>query len=96
MRRSARALLLFGTVGAVFGLAKLHAVTHGYDITDSGRIGWSLTYVGVLLVAAYAVGLPSLPRDRNKLLVSAGGAALGATLMSVLTLGAGGQLLRGS
>ena len=61
MRRSARVLVLVGTVGAVFGLAKLHALTHTYDITDSGRLGWSLAYVGVLLVAAYAVGLPSLP-----------------------------------
>ena len=93
MRRSARVLVLVGTVGAVFGLAKLHALTHTYDITDSGRLGWSLAYVGVLLLAAYAVGLPSLPRSRNKLLVSAGGAALGATLMSVVTLVAGGQLL---
>ena len=93
MRRSARVLVLVGTVGAVFGLAKVHAVTHGYGITDSGRLGWSLAYVGVLLLAAYAVGLPSLPRSRNKLLVSAGGAALGATLMSVVTLVAGGQLL---
>jgi len=93
VRRSARVLVLVGTVGAVFGLAKLHALTHTYDITNSGRLGWSLAYVGVLLLAAYAVGLPSLPRSRNKLLVSAGGAALGATLMSVVTLVAGGQLL---
>jgi lipopolysaccharide/colanic/teichoic acid biosynthesis glycosyltransferase len=93
VRRSARVLVLVGTVGAVFGLAKLHALTHTYDITNSGRLGWSLAYVGVLLLAAYAVGLPSLPRGRNKLLVSAGGAALGATLMSVVTLVAGGQLL---
>ena len=93
MRRSARVLVLVGTVGAVFGLAKVHALTHTYDITDSGRLGWSLAYVGVLLLAAYAVGLPSLPRSRNQLLVSAGGAALGATLMSVVTLVAGGQLL---
>ena len=93
MRRSARVLILIGTVGAVAGTAKLHALTHTYDITNSGRLGWSLAYVGVLLIAAYAVGLPSLPRGRNKLLVSAGGAALGATLMSVVTLVAGGQLL---
>jgi lipopolysaccharide/colanic/teichoic acid biosynthesis glycosyltransferase len=93
MRRSARVLIVIGTVGAVFGLAKVHALTHGYDITNSGRLGWSLAYVAVLLIAAYAVGLPSLPPSRNKLLVSAGGAALGATLMSVITLVAGGQLL---
>jgi lipopolysaccharide/colanic/teichoic acid biosynthesis glycosyltransferase len=93
MRRSARVLILVGTLGAVFGLAKVHALTHIYDITDSGRLGWSIAYIGVLLIAAYAVGLPSLPASRNKLLVSAGGAALGATLMSVVTLIAGGQLL---
>lgn len=93
MRRSARVLLVIGTIGAVFGLAKLHAVNNVYDLSESARIGWSVAYVGVLLVAAYTVGLPSLPRSRNKLLVAAGGAALGATLMSVVTLVAGGQLL---
>jgi lipopolysaccharide/colanic/teichoic acid biosynthesis glycosyltransferase len=85
--------MLLGTLGAVFGLAKVHALTHVYDLSNSARLGWSLSYVGVLLLAAYAVGLPSLPRSRNKLLVSAGGAALGATLMSLVTLIAGGQLL---
>jgi lipopolysaccharide/colanic/teichoic acid biosynthesis glycosyltransferase len=93
MRRSARVLMLLGALGAVFGLAKVHALTHAYDITNSGRFGWSLAYVGVLLVAAYAAGLPSLPRHRNELLVAAGGAGLGATLMSLVTLVAGGQLL---
>src|SRR4051812_40214835 len=93
MRRSARVLIVVGTVGAVVGAAKIHALTHVYDITNSGRLGWSLAYVAVLLLAAYAVGLPSLPPSRNKLLVSAGGAGLGATLMSVVTLVAGGQLL---
>ncbi len=93
MRRSARVLLVVGTVGAVVGLAKLHALTHVYDLSNSVRAGWSLAYVGVLLVAAYAVGLPALPRSRNKLLVASGGALLGATLMSLVTLVAGGQLL---
>ena len=93
MRRSARVLLVVGTVGAVFGLAKLHALTHVYDLSSSVRAGWSVAYVGVLLLAAYAVGLPALPRSRNKLLVASGGALLGATLMSLVTLVAGGQLL---
>ena len=93
MRRSARVLLVVGTVGAVVGLAKLHALTHVYDLSSSVRAGWSLAYVGVLLLAAYAVGLPALPRSRNKLLVASGGALLGATLMSLVTLVAGGQLL---
>lgn len=93
MRRLARVLILLGTVGAVFGFAKLHAVDHTYDLSQSSRLGWSLAYVGVLLVASYSVGLPSVPRNRNALLVSAGAGILGATLMSLVTLAVGGQLL---
>ena len=93
MRRSARVLMLFGALGAVFGMAKVHAATHSYIFTASDRLGWAFAYVGVLLVSAYATGLPSLARSRNKLLVSAGAATLGATLMSLMTLIVGGQLL---
>ena len=93
MRRSARLLLFLGVVAAVAGFAKVHAVSHAYDLTSSARIGWSIAYVAVMLVAAYAAGLPSLSPGRNKLLVSAGAGVLGATLMSLITLTAGGQLL---
>lgn len=93
MRRSARLLLFLGVVAAVAGFAKVHAVSHAYDLTSSARIGWSIAYVGVMLIAAYAAGLPSLSPGRNKLLVSAGASILGATLMSLVTLIAGGQLL---
>ena len=85
--------MALGILGAVFGAAKVHALSHGYDITDSGRIGWTIAYAGVLGLAAYAVGLPALSRTRTPLLVAAGGGALGATIMSVVTLVAGGQLL---
>ena len=93
MRRSARLLLFLGVVAAVAGFAKVHAVSHAYDLTSSARIGWSIAYVGVILIAAYSAGLPSLAPSRNKLLVSAGAGVLSATLMSLLTLVAGGQLL---
>ncbi len=93
MRWSTRVLLLLGILGAVFGMGKIHAVGHVYDLTASARLGWSAAYAGVLVLAAYTIGLPSLPRSRNKLLVAAGGAALGATLMSLVTLVIGGQLL---
>ena len=93
MRRSARLLLFLGVVAAVAGFAKVHAVSHAYDLTSSARIGWSIAYIGVMLIAAYAAGLPSLAPSRNKLLVSAGAGILGATLMSLVTLIAGGQLL---
>ena len=93
MRRSARLLLVLGVLAAVAGFAKLHAVSHDYDLTSSARVVWSIAYVGVMLIAAYAAGLPSLSPSRNKLLVSAGAGVLGATLMSLVTLIAGGQLL---
>ncbi|MEO6467957.1 MAG: sugar transferase [Acidimicrobiia bacterium] len=93
MRRSARLLLFLGVVAAVAGFAKVHAVSHAYDLTSSARIGWSIAFIGVMLIAAYAAGLPSLSPGRNKLLVSAGAGVLGATLMSLITLIAGGQLL---
>ena len=93
MRRSARLLLFLGVVAAVAGFAKVHAVSHAYDLTSSARIGWSIAYIAVMLIAAYAAGLPSLAPSRNKLLVSAGAGVLSATLMSLVTLVAGGQLL---
>ncbi len=85
--------MVLGTLSAVFGMAKLHALTHVYLFTASDRLLWAFAYVGVMLVAAYATGLPSLSPSRNKLLVAAGAAGLGATLMSLVTLVAGGQLL---
>jgi len=93
MRRSARALMLLGALSAVFGLSKLHAAAHTYAFTSSARLGWAFGYVAVLLVAAYAVGLPSLPPSRNRLLVAAGAGALAATLMSFATLVVGSLLL---
>ena len=74
MRRLARVLILVGIVGAVFGLAKLHAAHPRLrrSPTRAGSAGRSPTSA-CCCVAAYAVGLPSLPPSRNKLLVAAGG-----------------------
>ena len=66
--RLSRAMLVLGTVAAVFGLSKLHAsriATTPYDFTNSFRFGWAVAYVLLLVVAAYGVGLPDLPRTRR-------------------------------
>ncbi|MEA2684975.1 MAG: hypothetical protein QOE93_170 [Actinomycetota bacterium] len=94
MRRIARPLLLLGTVAAVFGLSKAHAVAHGYDYTASFRFAWSLAYIGLLVLAAYGAGLPDLLRTRR----SAVSAALASTLVagvsiSVLQLVVGAPVL---
>ncbi len=75
MRRLARAALVVATAAAVLGLSKGHALRNGYDYTASSRFGWSVTYIALLVVAAYGAGLPDLARSRR----SAVGAALGST-----------------
>ncbi|HUQ64422.1 MAG TPA: sugar transferase [Acidimicrobiales bacterium] len=94
MRRVARPLFFAGIVAVVFGLAKAHAVRHGYDFTDSFRFAWSFAYIGLLFACAYGAGLPELGRNRRWVvlatLASTGAAAAG---MSLLQLVAGSALL---
>ncbi len=94
MRRLARPLLVLGTIACVLGLSKAHAVAHDYDFTDSYRFAWALTYIAMLGVAAYGIGLPDLARSRRSAVVAAiastGAAAFG---VSVLQLLAGSALL---
>jgi hypothetical protein len=65
MRRLARAFVFLGIVGTVLGLSKFHAVRHGYDFTGSFRFGWAIVYIGLLWIAAYALGFPDLGRRRS-------------------------------
>ena len=74
MRRAARVLLYAGTVVAVLGLGKVHAVRHTYDYTGSSRFAWSFAYAGLLSLAAYGVGLPDLYRGRRSALAASVGA----------------------
>ncbi|MGE3620148.1 MAG: sugar transferase [Acidimicrobiia bacterium] len=95
MRRAARPLLYAGVLVVVFGLALVHARYIGhYPYTGSARFGWTVAYAALLCVAAYAVGLPDVPRSRRAALphamLAAGGAA-GA--MSALQLVLGDALL---
>lgn len=95
MRRAARLLLYAGIVATVVGLSKLHASRiGGYDYTETSRFAWSLAYVALLALTAYALGLPDVPRTRRAAwataLAAAGTAALG---MSVVQLVVGDALL---
>ena len=65
MRRGARLALYGGIVVAVVGLSLYHArviADPPYSYTGTFRFGWSLLYIGVLMVTAYGLGLPDLPR----------------------------------
>ena len=79
MRRLARPLLLVGTVAVVLGLGKAHATAYAYDYSASFRFPWSLTYVVLLVLAAYGVGLPDLPRTRRGAVLAAGASTAVAT-----------------
>ena len=94
MRRLARPLFVGGIVVVVLGLGKAHAVRHGYDLTESSRFAWSLTYAVLLSVCAYGAGLPELSRSRRSALVATvASTAAAAAGMSLLQLVAGSALL---
>ncbi len=97
MRRLARTLLYGGIVVAVLGLARLHAgviADPTYDFTGTARFAWSLTYVALLAVTAYGVGLPDLPRGARSIVGSAVAAAGAAAIgISLVQLVAGDALL---
>jgi lipopolysaccharide/colanic/teichoic acid biosynthesis glycosyltransferase len=87
--------MYLGILAVVLGLAKVHAAFIGdYDLTGSGRFGWTIAYAGVLCVCAYGLGLPDVPRGHKPALGSAVAASvLGAAAMSVVQLFAGDALL---
>src|ERR1700675_5020756 len=93
MRRVARLLLELGIVGVVLGLSKLHAARNHYVFHGSFRFSWGITYIAVVSIAAYAVGLPDVPRRRSRLLAAAGATALGAGVISLFQLFVGDALL---
>ena len=71
MRRGARLALYGGIVVAVVGLSVYHSraiADPPYSYTGTFRFGWSLLYIGVLMVTAYGLGLPELPRTAGRAL----------------------------
>ena len=87
MRRAPPVALYGGIVVAVVGLSSYHArviADPPYSYTGTFRFGWSLLYIGVLVVTAYGLGLPELPRTAGRALVtSIIAAASGAVVISV-------------
>ncbi len=97
MRRGARVALYGGIVVAVVGLSLYHArviADPPYSYTGTFRFGWSMLYIGVLMVTAYGLGLPDLPKTAGRALVaSILAAGSGAVVVSVLQLVSGDALL---
>jgi lipopolysaccharide/colanic/teichoic acid biosynthesis glycosyltransferase len=94
VRRAARLLLYVGAAIVVLGLGKYHAAYIGhYDFTNSFRFAWSLVYIGLLCLAAYAVGLPELARGRSALVSALAASAVAAVAISLVQLLVGSSLL---
>ncbi len=97
MRTLARFGLFAGVVVLVLGLSKVHAAWVAetpYSWHTSSRFAWSITYMVVLMVAAYAAGLPDLlRRPRTSFLAAAGAASIAAGAISLVQLATGDALL---
>jgi lipopolysaccharide/colanic/teichoic acid biosynthesis glycosyltransferase len=92
--RPGRLILYLGTAAAVIGLSKAHAVASDYVWSGSSRFAWSLTFIGLLGLTAYAFGLPEQPRTRRAALLSALLATLSAAaVISLVQLVVGDALL---
>src|SRR4051812_32001989 len=88
VRRLARPLLYVGTAVAVLAFAKEHAALVGhYSFHSSSRLPWTLAYIGLLCLAAYATGLPDLARNVRSAMSAAvlavGSAAVGISLIQL-------------
>jgi lipopolysaccharide/colanic/teichoic acid biosynthesis glycosyltransferase len=98
VRRLARALLYGGTAVIVFGYGKYHAKYIGhYVLHGSSRFGWSFAFIGLLLIAAYSLGLPDLHRSSKAAAGSAIAAVAAASAcisVADLALGSPGLLPR--
>lgn len=108
MRRLSRSMLWIGLISIVFGSGAVHArwwATEPYDYWGSFQLGWSIPFVGILVAATYALGLPDEARSRGGVLASAllsvglaaiavsvGQAALGSQLLPRSVLGLAGLL----
>jgi lipopolysaccharide/colanic/teichoic acid biosynthesis glycosyltransferase len=97
VRRAARPLLYLGIVGAVVGLSIYHAraiADPPYSYTGTFRFGWSLFYIGLLILTAYGFGLPDLVRSpRQAVVTSIGAVVTGALAISIVQLFVGDALL---
>jgi lipopolysaccharide/colanic/teichoic acid biosynthesis glycosyltransferase len=86
--------MYLGTALTVIGMSKLHAVEYGYSWSGSTRFAWSLGYIGLLCVAAYACGLPEQRRTlRSAFLAGSAATGLASLVVSAVQLFAGDAVL---
>jgi lipopolysaccharide/colanic/teichoic acid biosynthesis glycosyltransferase len=94
VNRPGRLTLYLGTVVTVVGLSKAHAVASGYVWSTSSRFAWTLAFIGLLCLAAYAFGLPEQrPTHKSALFSAALATFSAAAVISLCQLFVGDALL---
>jgi len=92
-----RWLSVLGNVAIVFALSQFHGrviADEKYSFAGTSRFGWAITFLAVLTLTTYAVGLPDQPRTVAQCAGSASIAALGGALgVSLFQLATGDALL---
>jgi exopolysaccharide biosynthesis polyprenyl glycosylphosphotransferase len=92
--RTGRLAAFLGTAIVVVGMSKLHAVEYGYSWSGSARFAWSLAYIVLLCLTAYACGVPEQPRTLSRAALAATCASgLAALVVSVVQLFVGDAVL---
>jgi len=96
-RSVVRVLMALGIVGTVMAASKYHAARIAdppYDFTGSFRLWPAIAFAGLLLLGAYALGLPdSVPTRRRAVAVGIGVPTVAALGISLLQLVVGSSLL---
>jgi lipopolysaccharide/colanic/teichoic acid biosynthesis glycosyltransferase len=97
IRRGPILLMYSGMLVAVLGYSELHGsvlAATPYDFRTSFRLPWALVLVGFTGMAAYALGLPDVPRRARQIAAaSVAAATMGAAGVSVAQLMVGSPLL---
>jgi lipopolysaccharide/colanic/teichoic acid biosynthesis glycosyltransferase len=92
-RRLGQVTLHSGTLVILLGAVAIHARRHGYPMFGTARFAWAGLFFGVLILAAYVVGLPNVPAARGRVLSAAFAAFAAALTMSVVQLVLATELL---
>lgn len=85
--------MIITTPAVVLGLSRWHAITNAYDFTGSFRFAWALSFASILVVSAYAFGLPDAVHARRSAGPALAAVGAGAGSISLLQLVVGDALL---
>jgi lipopolysaccharide/colanic/teichoic acid biosynthesis glycosyltransferase len=93
LRRATRLAMFVVSPAVVLAMSKWHAVSHDYDFTGSFRFAWALSFALLLVLAAYAVGIPDGLERRRAPAAGALAVVAAAAAISVIQLVVGDALL---